>query len=97
METFFLVFIPSTPFPYDLAWVKMGCGISVNYHLYIGDTTGKNTKMAVKVNKVNPVFYQRKRCNFGFPFQSPSYSQPHSTNGSLTIRASSLFDSIGSD
>jgi hypothetical protein len=28
IETFFLAFIPSTPFPYDLTWVKMGCGIS---------------------------------------------------------------------
>jgi hypothetical protein len=97
METFFLVFIPSTPFPYDLAWVKMGCGISLNYHLYSDDTTGKNTKMAGKVNKVNPVFYERKRCNLRFPFQSPSYSQPHSTNGSLTIRTLTLFDLIGSD
>jgi hypothetical protein len=66
METFFLVFIPSTPFPYDLAWVKMGCGIPVNYHLYSDDTTGKNTKMAGKVNKVKPVFYEGRGCILKF-------------------------------
>jgi hypothetical protein len=61
-ETFFLVFNPPTSFPHQLAWLKMGCGILVSYHLYKQDTTWKFTKVDQKVNKVIPVFFREKGC-----------------------------------
>jgi hypothetical protein len=40
--TFFLTFTLPTSFPYELAWVKMGCGIPIAYHFCRNNTIVKS-------------------------------------------------------
>jgi diaminopimelate decarboxylase len=58
--TFLLTFTLSTSFPYELAWVKMGCGIPIGYHFCSNDAIPKITQTINKVNEVNTVFCLEK-------------------------------------
>jgi hypothetical protein len=59
--TLFLVFIPITSFPYQLAWVNVGCGILVEYHFSLWSTILFSMEEFMEgVNRVNPVFHEEK-------------------------------------